>query len=186
MKGKAIIVKNLNDDQLNILIDYLITNHYKWCHSDLDKESITRSDVLYMKNNNSLLHSSLVTFKQYFKDYYELVAFNELIQMKKSNLKPGMVVEYADGKKRLVTTVNGKLFLMGVDMFSELDNFDENLISKTRGLNIMRVFQPKEPRSLTSLLGCDNCIWERQETVLTMQEIADKFGIPVEQLRIKK
>ena len=187
MKGKAIIVKDLNDTQLCILVEYLIVNYYKWRYSDVDKESITRSDILYMRDDNSLSYSSLETFEQCFKNDYELVVFNELIQMKKSDLKPGMVVQYADGKKRLVTAVNDELFLMGENMFAELDKFNEDLINEIHHLNIVKVFQPKEAASLNTLLQCDNCIWERpKETVLTMQEIADKFGIPVEQIRIKK
>ncbi len=107
--------------------------------------------------------------------------------MKKSELKPGMVVQYADGKRRLVTAINGELFLMGKDMFAELDKFNEDLINKSHNLDIVKVFQPKEPRSLSALLECDNCIWERpKEVILTMQEIANKFNIPVEQIRIKK
>jgi hypothetical protein len=107
--------------------------------------------------------------------------------MKKSDLKPGMVVQYANGKKRLVTVINGELFLMGENMFSELHMFNDDLTNRGSSLNIVKVFQPREARSLTALLQCDNCIWERpKETVLTMQEIANKFGIPVEQIRIKK
>ena len=187
MKGKAIIVKDLNDTQLCILVDYLIANHYKWLYSDVNKRSITRSDVLYMDNDKELSYSNLVTFKNYTKNDYELVEFNNLIKMKKSDLKPGMVVQYADGKKRLVVAVNDELFLMGENMFAELDKFNEDLINEIHHLNIVKVFQPKEAASLNTLLQCDNCIWERpKETVLTMQEIADKFGIPVEQLKIKK
>lgn len=187
MKGKAILVRNLNDTQLCILVNYLIDNHYKWLTSTLDKQSITRGEVLYMDDDKGLSYSDLRTLRYYEKNNYKVVTFNELVQMKKSDLKPGMVVQYADGKKRLVTTVNDELFLMGENMFAELDKFDEDLINKAHNLNIMKVFQPKEANSLRTLLECDNCIWERpQETVLTMQEIADKFGIPVEQLKIKK
>lgn len=187
MKGKAIIVKNLNDDQLSVLTNYLITNHYKWKNSILDKESIVRGEVLYMDNNKGLSYSNMNTLEHYEKNNYKLVSFNELTQMKKSDLKPGMVVQYADGKKRLVTAVNDELFLMGENMFAELDKFNEDLINEIHHLNIVKVFQPKEAASLNTLLQCDNCIWERpKETVLTMQEIADKFGIPVEQLKIKK
>jgi hypothetical protein len=188
MKGKAIIVRNLNNDQLNMLIGYLVTNHYKWLYSGVDKKSITRSDVLYMENDNSLSYSSLVTFKQCFKDDYELVGFNDLIQMKKSDLKPGMVVEYANGERRLVVTINNDLYLISRASFADVKSFNDDLTCDSDlKLNIVKVFQPKEAASLSSLLDCSNCIWERpKEIVLTMQEIADKFGIPVEQLRIKK
>ena len=188
MKGKAIIVKNLNNNQLNILVDYLVTNHYKWRYSDVDKESITRSDILYMRDDNSLSYSSLETFEQCFKNDYELVVFNELIQMKKSDLKPGMVVEYASGEKRLVVTINNALYLISRASFADVESFNDDLTcSNNPDINIVKIYLPREAASLSALFECKNCIWERQkETVLTIQEIADKFGIPVEQIRIKK
>lgn len=188
MKGKAIIIKGLNDNQLNILVNYLIANHYKWLNSILDKKSITRSDVLYMENDNSLSYSSLITFKLCFEDDYELVVINELIQMKKSDLKPGMVVEYENGEKRLVVTINNGLYLISRFSFEDVKSFNKNLTCNSGSkINIVKIYQPKGAANLTTLLECNNCIWERpKETVLTMQEIADKFGIPVEQLKIKK
>ena len=188
MKGKAIIVKDLNDTQLCILVEYLIANHYKWRYSDVDKESITRSDILYMRDDNSLSYSSLETFEQCFKNDYELVVFNELIQMKKSDLKPGMVVEYASGEKRLVVTINNALYLISRASFADVESFNDDLTcSNNPDINIVKIYLPREAASLSTLFECKNCIWERQkETVLTMQEIADKFGIPVEQIRIKK
>lgn len=188
MKGKAIIVKNLNNNQLNILVDYLVTNHYKWRYSDVDKESITRSDILYMRDDNSLSYSSLETFEQCFKNDYELVVFNELIQMKKTDLKPGMVVEYASGEKRLVVTINNELYLISRASFADVKSFNDDLTcSNNPDINIVKIYLPREAASLSALFECKNCIWERQkETVLTIQEIADKFGIPVEQIRIKK
>jgi hypothetical protein len=98
-----------------------------------------------------------------------------------------MVVQYANGKKRLVTAINDELFLMGRNMFAELRTFNEDLTNIEPSLNIVKVFQPIEARSLSALLECDNCIWERpKEIVLTLQEIADKFGLKPEQIRIKE
>lgn len=108
--------------------------------------------------------------------------------MKKSDLRPGMVVEYANGEKRLVTAINNELFLMGEHAYCRLENFNDDLTcSDNPDITIVKVFQLKEASNLGTLLECKRCIWERQkETVLTMQEIADKFGIPVEQLKIKQ
>lgn len=108
--------------------------------------------------------------------------------MKKSDLKPGMVIEYANSEKRLVVAINAELYLISRSSFMDVKSFNEDLTySNDLDINIVKVYQPREAASLSSLLDCKNCIWERQkETVLTMQEIADKFGIPVEQLKIKK
>lgn len=188
MKGKAIIVKDLNDTQLCILVNYLIANHYKWLTSILNKESITRGEVLYMDDDKELSYSGLYTLEHYEKNNYEVVTINELIQMKKSDLKPGMVVEYASGEKRLVVTINNELYLISRASFMDVKSFNEDLTyNSDPKINIVKVYQPKEAASLSTLLQCNNCIWERpKETVLTIQEIADKFGIPVEQIRIKK
>lgn len=141
-----------------------------------------------MENDNSLSYSSLITFKLCFEDDYELVIINNLIQMRKSDLKPGMVVEYANNEKRLVVTINAELYLISRASFAEVRSFNEDLTCNSDPkMNIVKVYQPKEAASLSSLLQCNNCIWTRpKEIVLTMQEIADKFGIPVEQLKIKK
>ena len=108
--------------------------------------------------------------------------------MKKSDLRPGMVVEYANGEKRLVVTINNELYLIGRSSYADVKSFNEDMTcSGNLGINIVKVYQPKKAANLNSLLDCENCIWERpKEVVLTMQEIADKFGIPVEQLKIKK
>ena len=107
--------------------------------------------------------------------------------MKKSDLKPGMVVEYANSEKRLVVIINAELYLISRSSFMNVKSFNEDLTYNSDSkINIVKVYQPKEAASLSTLLQCNNCIWKRQkETVLTMQEIADKFGIPVEQLKIK-
>ena len=108
--------------------------------------------------------------------------------MKKTDLKPGMIVEYASGEKRLVVIINNELYLIGRASFADLKSFNDDLTcSNAPDINIVKIYLPKEASSLNALFRCDNCIWERpKETVLTMQEIADKFGIPVEQLKIKK
>ena len=108
--------------------------------------------------------------------------------MKKSELKPGMVTEYANGEKRLVVTINAELYLISRAMFADIKSFNEDLTCNSDPkMNIVKVYRPKEAASLSTLLQCDNCIWVRpKEVVVTMDEIAAKFGIPVEQLKIKK
>ena len=194
MKGKAIIVKDLNDTQLCILVNYLIANHYKWRYSDVDKESITRSDVLYMGDDNYLSYSSLVTFKQCLEDDYELVVFNDLIQMKKLDLKPGMVVEYHCGKKALVISVNDEVLFSDTFGYMRLKDYNDDLLVIDRHddsgkWDIDKVFKVTMGCSIDAMLrgAFLKLLWERrQEVELTMDEIAEKFGIPVKNLKIKK
>ena len=72
-------------------------------------------------------------------------------------------------------------------MFAELNTFNNNLTCDCNpNINIVAVYKTK-PNSLYTMLETTDLIWKRPEEVtLTMQEIADKFGIPVEQLKIVK
>lgn len=108
--------------------------------------------------------------------------------MKKSDLKPGMVVEYANGKRRLVIEFNDELVLLGDDGWGNLDDFSENLERLNENFTINKIYKPQFMTGLDSMLNSAyNCIWERSKSVeLTMEEIAEKFGINVEQLKIKK
>jgi hypothetical protein len=108
--------------------------------------------------------------------------------MKKTDLKPGMVTEYASGERRLVVTINNELYLISRASFADVKSFNDDLTCTSNpDIDIVKIYLPREAASLTTLFNCKNCIWERpKETILTMQEIADKFGIPVEQIRIKK
>lgn len=108
--------------------------------------------------------------------------------MKKADLKPGMVVEYANGNRRLVVVINNELYLIGKHMFAIVESFSDDLeCANNSDINIVKVFQPKEAASLNSLLDCTNCIWERpKEVIVTMDEIAKKFGCDVSQLKIRK
>lgn len=107
--------------------------------------------------------------------------------MKKSELKPGMVIEYANGERRLVVEFRDKLVLLGADSWSDLESYNsdlECLYIKEHTIN--KVYNPLNMFGLASLLKYGHpCIWERS-IELTMEEIAEKFGINVEQLKIKK
>lgn len=109
--------------------------------------------------------------------------------MKKSDLKPGMVVEYANGKRRLVIEFCDKLVLLGNNNWGDLAILSEDLVCLfNEDFTIDKVYKPGYMSGLNSMLTSEQlCIWERPKSVeLTMEEIAEKFGINVEQLKIKK
>lgn len=102
----------------------------------------------------------------------------------KDYLKPGYVVEHNDGLRFVITQdIHGNNFGLQIGkavLWSSL--VDLELINK--------VYQINEPGALH-----DTCVqnhrltlvWEKpKEVELTMQQIADKFGIDVNQLKIKK
>ena len=98
----------------------------------------------------------------------------------KDYLKPGYVVENKKGNKHVLTQdVHGNVF--GVQLGKTL-----HWTSLTSTEDIVAVYQIDCPSNL-HLLDTDlTKVWERKEVELTMQEIADKFGIDVNQLKIKK
>lgn len=109
--------------------------------------------------------------------------------MKKPDLKPGMVVEYANGKRRLVIEFNNQLALLGNDNWGDLELISEDLeFLANEDFTINKVYNPGYMQGLNSMLESSHpCIWERPKSVeLTMEDIAEKFGINVEQLKIKK
>lgn len=101
----------------------------------------------------------------------------------KDYLKPGYVVEYEEGNKFVITQdVYGNMFgiqLGKADLWSSLTSLD----------SITKVYQINKPGCLHQRCIASRfltLVWERKEVELTMQQIADKFGINVDQIRIKK
>lgn len=108
----------------------------------------------------------------------------------KSDLKPGMVVEYRNGDRRIILETEKELILSGNYGCSVLSSYSQNLlkIGSNLNLDIVKVYFIKDSKSLESILNLSNLklIWERKETVeLTLQQIADKFNVPVENIKIK-
>lgn len=102
----------------------------------------------------------------------------------KDYLKPGYVVEYNDGSKFVITQdVHGNNFglqLGAAVMWTDL----------IRLHGIVKAYQIDKPGALHKTYVNDThltLVWEKpKEVELTMQQIADKFGIDVNQLKIKK
>lgn len=109
----------------------------------------------------------------------------------KSDLKLGMVVEYANGDRRLVLSCKKGIFLSGDRYMSaiSLSEYSEDFKNSCEALNIDRVYNVKEETLLDKIFDISNLelIWERPKVQeFTLKEIAEKLNIPVEQLRIKE
>lgn len=102
----------------------------------------------------------------------------------KDYLKPGYVVEYDSGEKFVLTQdVHGNVFGIQIgekNHWTSLDRLDY----------IVAVYQINKPTHLHRVdvrSSVVTKVWEKSKEVeLTMQQIADKFGIDVNQLKIKK
>ena len=194
---KAIVIKDFNNDQLEYLLQYLINRDYKWCHKELQ----TIGDIKYFGDEKievlyldpyTLRYSSAKYLRENLPEY-EVITLNDL-QMKKQDIQLGMVVEYRCGKKALVISVNDEILLSDNNGFMRLKDYTDDLLvmdrhSESGKWDIDKIFKVTIECSIDTMLnGCFlKLLWERQKEVeLTMDEIAEKFGIPVKNLKIKK
>ena len=194
----AINIIGANDAQLQMLVDKANKNGYnKWISGrEFTVESIKEDkyEIIHLNYDFTVLYSSL----EYAKSQdIKLITIQEYIAMKKSDLKPGMVVEYANKVKHLVVEINNEINLMGTDSFNRLSYYEDDLTIADKesdpvtatNWSIDKIYIPASMLSLKNMLDERFLLilWERpKEIILTMQEIADKFGIQVEQLKIKK
>lgn len=187
-----IIVDIRNVQNLQPFVDKLVKLGYKWgsAHT-INLEDFKGKECIYIDTLEKVLtHSSHYYAKDMGERTYlcKIITLNEYMKnFSKEDLKPGMVVEYKNGERRLVVEIDSKLLLISNGMFAELSNFNNDLTYDNHSnINIVAVYKTK-PHSLSTMLRTTDLIWKRPEEVtLTMQEIADKFGIPVEQLKIAK
>lgn len=119
--------------------------------------------------------------------------FNMKKEFTKADLKSGMVVKLNNNQYYLVVDN----VLVGIDGQILLKDYNDNLefvCSSRCDYDLNKVYQKKYRtwrRGFNVELSNNlELIWERKERKetqeYTMQEIADKLGIPVRQLRIKK
>lgn len=117
--------------------------------------------------------------------------------MKKEDLKTGMVVITKNNNWYIVLlnsfcqSIEGDI-LLGPTGFLKLFEYGDDLTVSVRGFDIEEVFV-SYPNTLSGFLtigfSSSSCkqIWKRPKIYeYTMGEIAAKFDIPVEQLRIKE
>lgn len=108
----------------------------------------------------------------------------------KADLKSGMAIEYRDGRRRLLTSINNNLYLYnGNGLYNNsLSIFKNNLkCPYDKNIDIVKVYKILNIRDLSSILNNDNIIliWEREEIQeFTIQEIADKLGVPINKFKI--
>jgi hypothetical protein len=196
---RAIVIKDFNNDQLEYLLQYLINRGYKWCKGelktigDIKYFGNDKIEVLYLDYALHILRYSSVKYLREHLPQYEVITLNDL-QMKKQDIQLGMVVEYRCGKRALVISVNDEILFSDNNSYMRLKDYDNDLLVIDRHNNsdkwdINKIFKVTIGCSINTMLNGNlfKLLWKRQKEVeLTMDEIADKFGIPVEQLRIKK
>lgn len=196
---KAILIKDFSNDQLKYLLQYLINRGYRWNHKELQTINDIKYfgtdiiEVLYLDYTPHLLRYSTAKYLREHLPEYEVITLNDL-QMKKQDIQLGMVIEYHCGKKALVISVNNEVLFSDNNGYMRLENYNDDLLVVNRHedsgkWDIDKVFDVTFGCSIDTMLNGSllRLLWERQKEVeLTMDEIAEKFGIPVKNLKIKK
>ena len=114
--------------------------------------------------------------------------------MKKQDIQLGMAIEYHCGKRALVISVNNEVLFSDSNGYMRLEDYNDDLLVINRHddsdkWDIDKIFKVTMGCSIDAMLKGYflKLLWERQQEVeLTLDEIAEKFGIPVENLKIKK
>lgn len=97
--------------------------------------------------------------------------------MNRSNIEEGYTLINAEGEEYIVVTYKNKQHIVNPLRISgsPIDIMMDSELNATN--DYIQIVEIKNKQGKT--------VWKKP-TELTMQEIADKFGIPVEQLKIKK
>ena len=154
--------------------------------------------VTYFDRNNKTIHLLIQNIRwnptkhggtlEYVLQHGIITTGENLRPMKKETktladyLKPGYIVEYDTGHRFVLTQdIHGNIYgisLGGASSWTSLES--------TEG--IVKVYEVTKPGfyHLAHRVESLPIVWERTTIELTMQEIADKLGIDVKQLRIKE
>lgn len=97
--------------------------------------------------------------------------------MNRSNIKEGYTLVNSAGQEYIVVNYKNKRHIVHSSNISKdpIDNMMDTELNAVHNYLQIKTIKNR----------CGNIVWEKP-TELTMQEIADKFGIPVESLRIKE
>ena len=139
-------------------------------------------------------NNGLYSYKNWYKNRdYTILKWEDFMEKKftKDDLKVGMLVVVRCGYKYLVAkNDNEGMFFTNEDRWTEYKTKHNDMKSSIcEDFDIMEVYSMPSKNRNAFNYSTENrtLLFERQESKeLTMQEIADKFGIPVDQLKIKK
>lgn len=126
-------------------------------------------------------------------DGYKILKWEDFMEKEftLSDLKVGMLVVLRDERKYLIArTIDNELVGTRDSGYMHIDRYENDLSFEGCSTNdIVEVYNIKKSKKHMYSYSTDDreLLFQRKEPKeLTMQEIADKFNIPVEQLKIKK
>ena len=174
-KNNKIAVHCKTEEEAKDFCKQMHEHGLKWC-----------SEISYIKDTYFEVYKSRTSYdskgKYAYDDYYEeerykILEWSDYMKKEftKADLKDGMVVEYRDGKRRLV--LNN--FLIGIDGYFDLSNYSENLKDKNSSdRDVVGVFKVNIVTNLDYIFRTENLelIWERTESKkMTTEEMRQKL-----------
>ena len=149
---------------------------------------LEKENMCYMFNYNTFLSK-----EDAIDDGYTILKWEDFMEKEftLNDLKVGMLIENKEGEKFIIAeTIDGRLIGTNETGFTDLKNYDTDMTCwEFASYDIMRVYN-KTKRNIKfytyDTTNRDLLFQRKEPKELTMQEIADKFNIPVDQLKIKK
>ena len=126
-----------------------------------------------------------ISFNKFKEKYIETEDLRRLLQ-------PGLIVRTRNNDRFILIKGTDTVFLSGKNAWISMSNIKEDLINEFNSdYDIMEIYQSNLGFNADFYLDTDIAykvtVWKREETVeLTLDEIANKFGIDIKQLKIKK
>jgi hypothetical protein len=112
------------------------------------------------------------------------------VNMKKSDLKTGMVIRTKAGRKGMVlkSVIGNRSLIQYPDQWGDLDTYSDNLTAAVGEFDIVQVYQPTAEYQIAEFGWCDQeLIWKRQEPKpMTIEEISEALGYPVKIVESKE
>lgn len=159
-----------------------------------DGNAFTKDKIYEVNDKRITLDGGIVSgrwfgsvgdLNRFYTSQFELVADN----MKKDQLKTGMWIEDREGERAtiLLNTNDGDI-ASGENVWMPLSSLRDDLTALYgKDSDVMKVFQPSSNMDYHCGQSM-KLIWERKPelTEVTMQEIANWKGVPVESVRVKE
>ena len=175
-KNNKIAVHCKTEEEANDFCKQMHEHGLKWYNST--NSYIERTNWHVLKEKTCYTNHGRYCDKDYYvENDCEILEWSDYMKKEftKADLKDGMVVAYANGKRRLV--LNN--FLIGKDGYFDLSNYSENLKDKNSSdRDIVRVFKINIVTTLDHIFHTGNLelIWERNEAKkMTADEMRQKL-----------
>jgi hypothetical protein len=144
---------------------------------------------LKKSTNSSYFITDTNDKKPYLYNKHRFEIIKEIENMKKSDLKVGMVVENREKNRYIVLESNTDLcFVRENNHFGTIENIKENLTYYDKagnGFDIMKVYKIKSSRQFDKILLEDNLtlLWERKDNSEELEKVRNEIKTAQEALK---